>query len=874
MPSERLRLMEARDRVKHWKRWGPYLSERQWGTVREDYSPDGDAWASFPFEHSHLRAYRWGEDGLLGVSDNHQRLCFAVALWNGHDPILKERLYGLSNGQGNHGEDVKEVYFYLDSTPTHSYMKALYKYPQRAYPYDWLRRRAAELGLHEHEPEVWESGCFDENRYFDVFAEYAKADEDDLLIRLTVHNRGPEAAPLHLLPTLWFRNRWTWGRKNRPRPSMVQTADGHVEASEATMGRWSFTLEGAPPLLFTENETNEHVLYGNSVGGVYTKDAFHRRVVESDETAVNPYQTGTKMCGWYQFDVPPGGSVSVRLRLRAEEAAPGGFAEFDSIFEQRQGEADDFYCSLRSCELSDDARLVQRQAFAGLLWSKQFFHYVVEDWLQGDPATPKPPPERLEGRNSEWRHFFTDDILSMPDKWEYPWFAAWDLAFHMIPFAQVDAEFAKTQLQLLLREWYLHPNGQIPAYEWAFSDVNPPVHAWACYRVFKIDAKESGNPDYGFLERCFHKLLMNFTWWVNRKDSTGDNIFEGGFLGLDNIGVFDRSRPLPTGGYTEQSDGTSWMAMYSLNMLRIALELAKVNPTYEDIASKFLEHFLYIASAMNTLGGAGLWDDQDGFYYDRLRLPSGKCYPLRVRSIVGLIPLFAVETFDAETAANLDGFQRRTRWFLEHRRDLTEHLLWHPANENNPLGIIALIQPIRLIRALELMLDEEEFLSPYGIRSMSQVHRKQPFVMHVNGDEYRVDYAPAESSSRMFGGNSNWRGPIWFPLNYLLIESLQKFHHFFGDRLTVEFPTGSGNVMDLGQVATELSKRLSHLFLRDDNSRRPCYGDTELFQTNEHFRDYLFFHEYFHGDNGAGLGANHQTGWTALVAKLLTQSGE
>ncbi|MGJ5819073.1 MGH1-like glycoside hydrolase domain-containing protein [Paludibaculum fermentans] len=874
MSAERQRLLEARDRVKHWKRWGPYLSERQWGTVREDYSPDGDAWSAFPFEHSHLRAYRWGEDGLLGISDNHQRLCFAVALWNGQDSILKERLYGLNNAQGNHGEDVKEVYFYLDSSPTHSYMKALYKYPHGAYPYDWLRRRAAQLGLHEHEPEVWESGCFDEQRYFDVFAEYAKADENDILIRLTVHNRGPEAAPLHLLPTLWFRNRWAWGRKNRARPVIVETGPGQVEATEATMGRWSFTLEGAPPLLFTENDSNDHVLYGNSVGGLYTKDAFHRRVVNGEQEAVNPYQTGSKVCGWYQLEVPAGGSVSVRLRLRAESQAAGGFSDFDEIFAQRLKETDDFYCELRSCTLSDDARLVQRQAFAGLLWSKQYYHYVVEDWLNGDPATPAPPAERMNGRNAQWRHFFTDDILSMPDKWEYPWFAAWDLAFHMIPFAQIDAEFAKTQLQLLLREWYLHPNGQIPAYEWAFSDVNPPVHAWACYRVFKIDWKESGTPDYGFLERCFHKMLMNFTWWVNRKDSAGDNIFEGGFLGLDNIGVFDRSRPLPTGGYTEQSDGTSWMAMYSLNMLRIALELAKVNPTYEDIASKFLEHFLYIASAMNTLGGAGLWDDQDGFYYDRLRLPSGKCYPLRVRSIVGLIPLFAVETVDAEMTANLEGFRRRTRWFIEHRGDLTGHLLWHPADDQNPLGIIALIQPVRLIRALELMLDEAEFLSPYGIRSMSQVHRRNPFVMHVNGDEYRVDYAPAESSSRMFGGNSNWRGPIWFPLNYLLIESLQKFHHYFGDRLQVEFPTGSGEIMNLAEIASEISKRLSRIFLRDEDGRRPCYGDTELFQKDEHFRDYLFFHEYFHGDNGAGLGANHQTGWTALVAKLLTQSGE
>jgi hypothetical protein len=874
MCVERVRLDEARNRGRHWKRWGPYLSERQWGTVREDYSADGDAWQHFPFEHAGMQAYRWGEDGLLGISDNHQRLCFSLALWNGRDPILKERLYGLTNGQGNHGEDVKEVYFYLDSSPTHSYMKGLYKYPQAEFPYAWLRQKSAELGIHAHEPEVWEAGVFEGNRYFDVFVEYAKADVNDVLIRITAHNRGPEAATLHLLPTLWFRNRWSWGRKNRPRPELFQTGPGQIGLEERTLGHWSFCIDGAPPMLFTENDTNTEVLFRQASGEGFYKDGIQRRVVNGEEHAVNPQMRGTKASGWVVESIPAGASVEVRCRLSAGEAPAAPFEDFAAVFTARQQEADEFYNSCKNCELSSDALLVQRQAYAGLLWSKQFYHYVVEDWLEGDRASPPPPKERLSGRNAAWQHFFTDDILSMPDKWEYPWFAAWDLAFHMIPFAQIDSDFAKTQLQLLLREWYLHPNGQIPAYEWNFSDVNPPVHAWACYRVYKIDAKQTGKPDYAFLERCFHKLLMNFTWWVNRKDSSGDNIFEGGFLGLDNIGVFDRSRPLPTGGYLEQSDATSWMAMYSLNMLRIAVELAQMNTAYEDIASKFLEHFLYIASAMNSLGGAGLWDEKDGFYYDRLRMTDGESYPLRVRSMVGLIPLFAVETIDLELVAKLEGLKRRAKWFLEHRGDLTQHLLWHPPSKENPKGIIALIQPIRLIRALEVMLDQEEFLSPFGVRSLSRVHKASPFALHVNGDEYRVDYTPAESATRMFGGNSNWRGPIWFPLNYLLIESLQKFGYYFGDQLNVEFPTGSGQLMNLEQVAAELSKRLSRIFLRDEVGRRPCYGDTELFQRDPLFRDYLFFHEYFHGDNGAGLGANHQTGWTALVAKLLHQSGE
>ena len=874
MTAEHQRLAEDERREKHWRRWGPYLSERQWGTVREDYSADGDAWNYLPFEHAALRAYRWGEDGLLGISDNHQRLCFALALWNGRDPILKERLFGLTNGEGNHGEDVKEIYYYQDSTPTHSYLKGLYKYPQAEFPYEWLRRRSRELGSEGHEVELWESGCFDGDRYFDVEVEYAKADVDDVLIRVTATNRGPEAARLHLLPSLWFRNRWSWGKPDRPRPEMRQTGQGRVSLTEHSLGELWFAADAGGELLFAENESDAKTLWDEPERTPYPKDAFHRRVVKGEAEAVNPARTGTKMCLWHEAVVGAGESVTVRCRLAPGAAPAEPFAGFDEAFGRRRREADEFYAAVQAPGLSEDARKVQRQALAGLLWSKQFYHYSVEEWLEGDPAWPKPPEARKQGRNRAWPHFFTDDILSMPDKWEYPWFAAWDLAFHMIPFALIDAAFAKKQLELLLREWYLHPNGQVPAYEWNLEDVNPPVHAWACYRVFQIDAKQTGRPDHGFLERCFHKLLMNFTWWVNRKDSLGDNIFEGGFLGLDNIGVFDRSRPVGSGVLLEQSDGTAWMAMYCLNLLRISIELSRVNPAYEDIASKFFEHFLYIASAFNKGNGAGLWDEQDGFYYDRLRMADGTTKFLRVRSLVGLLPLCAVEAWSAEEFGRLEGFAKRTNWFLTHRHDLTVNLLFSPPGPERERGIIALVEPLRMLRALEVMLDEEEFLSAHGIRSLSRYHVKRPFVLKLDGEEHRVDYTPAESRSRMFGGNSNWRGPVWFPLNYLLIESLQQFHFFFGDRLTVEFPTGSGQLMHLGEVAAELSRRLSRLFLRDEKGRRPCYGDTELFQTNQHFRDHVLFHEYFQGDDGAGLGASHQTGWTALVAKLLQQSGE
>jgi hypothetical protein len=874
MSPEKQRLDEEGRRLKRWKRWGPYLSERQWGTVREDYSGDGDAWGSFPFRHAHARAYRWGEDGLLGISDNHQRLCFALALWNGRDPILKERLFGLTNPEGNHGEDIKEVHFYLDSTPTHSYMKGLYKYPQGEFPYEWLRNRSSELGVEGHEPELWESGCFEGNKYFDVFIEYAKADADDVLIRITAHNRGANSAILHLLPTLWFRNGWSWGRPGHDRPEIQQTRRADVEAAHETLGHYSFSVDGEPELLFTENETDLGAVWHEAAPGCGKKNAFHERVVRKRVDAVNTEQRGTKMCAWYSSAISGGADMVVRCRLYSGAPRMDPFRDFDEVFAARIREADEFYAELQAPGLSAEARSVQRQAFAGLLWSKQYYHYVVQDWMAGDPGQPRPPARRIHGRNAHWTHVFSDDVLSMPDKWEYPWFAAWDLAFHMSPFVLLDPAFAKFQLQRILREWYLHPNGQIPAYEWNFSDVNPPVHALACYRIYKIDQKMSGKPDFAFLESCFHKLLMNFTWWVNRKDSIGENIFEGGFLGLDNIGVFDRSQPLPVGRLLEQSDGTSWMAMYALNMLRIAIELAQCDAVYEDIASKFLEHFLYISSAMNTLGGDGLWDEQDGFYYDRIRMEDGEALPLRVRSLVGLIPLFAVEVAEQALIDGLDGFRRRTNWFLKHRRDLSSNVLWRTPTPDHPFTIIGLVREDRLRRVLSVMLDENEFLSPYGIRSLSLYHRDHPFTLHAGGTQYRVQYEPAESKTRMFGGNSNWRGPVWLPMNFLIIEALQRYGFFYGDSFLVEFPTGSGRKLNLDQVATELSRRVSRIFLPDASGRRPCYGDTELFQRDPYFREHMFFHEYFNGDNGAGLGANHQTGWTALVAKLLQQSGE
>ena len=878
MNSEAARLRESADGQAHWMRWGPYLSERAWGTVREDYSADGDAWRYFPHDHARSRAYRWSEDGLAGISDQHQSICFALALWNGRDPILKERLFGLTGPQGNHGEDVKEYYFYLDSTPTHSYMKWLYKYPQAAFPYARLTEENARRGRQDPEFELLDTGVFDEDRYFDVFVEYAKASVEDILVRITVENRGPDEADLDVLPTVWFRNRWSW-TPGAPRPS-ASRADPPDNAEtivldEARYGRRYLYCEGSPDLLFTNNETNAERLFGTPAATPYVKDGIHEFVVHGRASAIDPANTGTKCAARYHATVPGRGRAVFHLRLTdAIIAAP--FAHpFARVFDERIAEADVFYEGIIPRSLSDDGRAVMRQAFAGLLWSKQYYHFAVREWLRGDPAGPPPPAERLDGRNHEWGHLHSADIISMPDKWEYPWYAAWDLAFHTIPMALVDAEFAKGQLLLLLREWYLHPNGQIPAYEWNFGDVNPPVHAWAALRVFRIDRRLTGRADWRFLKRVFHKLLLNFTWWVNRKDVEGNNIFEGGFLGLDNIGVFDRSKPLPGGAHLEQSDGTSWMAMFTLNMMAIAMELAAEDSTYEDIASKFWEHFLVIAHAMSDRGDATLclWDEEDGFYYDVLHTRDGGRVLLKVRSMVGLIPLFAVETIEAPALDRLHDLRHRMEWFLANRPDLTGNVASMVEPGQGERRLLSIVDPAQLRRILATMLDEREFLSPYGIRGLSRVHQDRPYAFHLDGREFVVDYEPAESTNTMFGGNSNWRGPVWFPVNYLLIESLQRFHYYFGDEFQVECPTGSGRMMSLWDVATELSRRLSSIFLAKDG-RRAVYEGNERFQTDPHWRDLILFHEYFHGDTGRGLGAAHQTGWTAVVAKLLQQSGE
>ena len=894
-PEEK-RLEESRSRKSHWKRWGPYLSERQWGTVREDYSADGSAWDHFPHEQARSRVYRWGEDGILGISDRHQLICFAVALWNGKDPFLKERIYGLTGPQGNHGEDVKEYYFYLDSTPTHSYMKGLYKYPQCEFPYAELLDENRRRDRKAFEYELLDTGAFFESRYFDVEVEYAKASAEEILIRITATNRGPERAPLHVLPTIWFRNTWSWGLESRmPKLRAVpsQALEGSigveaarrfsaVELNHHTYGTRHLLCDGAPELLFTDNETNFKKLWGGENEARFVKDGIHDAVVKGTRDTVNPAQYGTKAAAEYGLDLGPGETAVLRLKLTdrgltaaSSSSAPSPFDDFDAVFAARKSEADTFYETLAPTALSDDARNVQRQAFAGLLWSKQYYHYDAARWLKGDPEGPEPPKQRLNGRNRDWTHLYNADVLSMPDKWEYPWYAAWDLAFHCVPLAIVDPDFAKEQLVLMLREWYMHPNGQLPAYEWNFGDVNPPVHAWAAWRVYKIDKKQSGKGDRRFLERVFQKLLLNFTWWINRKDAEGKNIFQGGFLGLDNIGVFDRSAELPTGGHLEQSDGTSWMGMYCLNMLTIALELAAENPTYEDLASKFFEHFVYICRAMNNIAGEGieLWNKEDGFFYDVLHLPDGRHYPLKIRSMVGLIPLFAVETLNSEVVDRLPGFKRRMQWFLENRPELRSHVETRTGDGGRVQRFLSLVSRDRLRSVLGYLLDEKEFLSPFGVRAVSKVHEKHPYVLELAGREYRVDYEPAESSTGLFGGNSNWRGPVWFPVNYLIVESLQKFAYYLGDSYRVECPTGSGTVVPLAEAATELSRRLIKTFLRDDDGRRPCFGGTETFQSDPHWKDLLLFHEYFHGDVGAGIGANHQTGWTALVAKLIQQSG-
>ncbi len=884
MTHEEQRLEESRLRTKYWKRWGPYLSERAWGTVREDYSPYGTAWDYFPHEHARSKAYRWGEDGIAGICDRHQMICFALAMWNGRDPYLKERLFGLTGPQGSHGEDVKEYYFYLDSTPTHSYMKFLYKYPQARFPYEQLVAESRQRGRQAPEYELLDTGVFDQDRYFDVFVEYAKADVDDILIRITAVNRGPETARLDLLPTVWFRNTWSWGDDVRePRLRRDERSDQFSgQASAIRLRHFEMPLrwlvcQSTPELLFTDNETNLRRLYGaqniTAHGTPYAKDGINDYVVNGAHDAVNPQQVGTKAAARYQFNLEPGKAATIKLRLTTTEPAPEMLGEaFEGIFAARKHEADEFYRKLEPPNASDDTKRIQRQAFAGLMWSKQWYFYDVRRWLRGDTAQPDPPASRLTGRNAHWRHLYNEDIISMPDKWEYPWYAAWDLAFHCIPLALVDPDFAKEQLILMLREWYMHPNGQIPAYEWAFGDVNPPVHAWAAWRVYRIEQRQYGRTDRQFLERVFHKLMLNFTWWVNRKDQEGNNVFEGGFLGLDNIGVFDRSAKLPTGGTIEQSDATSWMGMYCLNLMVIALELAKENPAYEDVASKFLEHFVYISRAMNDLAGKGieLWDRKDGFYYDVLHLPNGNSFPMRVRSMVGLIPLFAVETLESEVLDGVPGFKRRMQWFINNLPELGEYI----ESVTTPTGVrrfFSLVNRRRLKSVLKYLLDETEFLSSYGVRSLSRFHKDNPYRLIVEGHEHRVGYEPAESQTGLFGGNSNWRGPIWFPVNYLIIESLQKFHWYLGDDFLVECPTGSGRMLTLWQVAEELSRRLLKIFSRDTDGRRPVNGAAKKFHHDPYWRDYILFYEYFHGDNGAGLGASHQTGWTGLIAKLAQQ---
>ncbi len=860
-----------------WKKWGPYLTERQWGTVREDYSANGEAWTYTTHDMARSKAWRWGEEGIGGICDHDQHLCFAVSMWNKKDPILKERLFGLTGYEGNHGEDVKEIYYYLDSTPTHSYMKMLYKYPQNEFPYNWLREENGRRTRKEPEFELPDTGIFSDNQYFDVFIEYAKAAEEDILIRITVHNRATHKAAVNILPTLWFRNTWAWGYPVNPPadnaaywPTLFAISNDIIEIMHPALETYRFYCERPNELLFCDNETNNPKLYNYDDGKKYYKDGINDYIIHQSGT-INPDRGGTKASANYDLLIEANGSYSIRLRLSKKEQ-PAPFDDFDAVFSQRLQEANAFYDDLQKDIPSAEARYIQRQAFAGMLWSKQFYNYNIIQWLKGDPAEPPPPPQRLTGRNSTWRHLNNSDIISMPDKWEYPWYAAWDLAFHCIPLVLIDPDFAKKQLLMLTHDWYMHPNGQLPAYEWSFSDVNPPVHAWAAWRVYEIDKHHNNETgDTGFLETVFHKLLLNFTWWVNRKDTEGNNIFEGGFLGMDNIGLFDRNEKLPSGAYLEQSDGTSWMAMYSLNLMRIALELAKTNRTYEDMASKFFEHFLYIAGAMESMGenGIGLWDDEDEFFYDALRIPGNRTCKIKIRSMVGLIPLFAVEVLDDEQLQSETSFSRRLRWFLENRPDLASLVSrWHEKGAGEK-HLLSLLRGHRIKRILYRMLDENEFLSEYGIRSLSKYHEQHPFELAINGNTLSVQYAPAESPIPLFGGNSNWRGPVWLPSNYLIIESLQRFHHYYGDDFKVEYPTHSGNYLSLDEIAGELTKRLLRLFMTDDKGRRPVMGESDLLQFDPNFRNYLLFFEHFHGDTGRGLGASHQTGWTGLIAKLI-----
>ena len=869
--AEVKRLREANSGKKAWRRWGPYVSERQWGTVREDYSADGNAWNYFPHDQARSRAYRWGEDGLGGFCDEHQTLCLGVALWNGVDPILKERLFGLANGEGNHGEDVKEIYYYLDATPSYAYARMLYKYPQAAFPYQGLIDENGRRSRLKPEFELVDTGVFDQNAYFDIDIEYAKADADDILLQITATNRGKQPARLTVLPQVWFRNNWTWFLGSQ-KPSLKAAGDGVVAVDHSALGDFTVHFEKPDKLLFCENETNTARLYSTGARGFF-KDAFHNFVIHGDANAVNPSAVGTKAAGLYARTIPTGGKVVIRVRLSAGDFNPNAFADFDQIFQQRISEADAYYDVLQSAIADIDTRRVQRQALAGMLWSKQYYAYDVTEWLKGDATQPAPPAERRHGRNSDWTHFDTAAIIAMPDKWEYPWFAAWDWGFHLVTLALIDPSFAKDQLVLLCRPWYMHPNGQLPAYEWNFSDVNPPVHGWAALRIYEADAQRTGKKDRAFLERVFIKLLLNFTWWVNRKDPLNRNVFQGGFLGLDNIGVFDRSKPLPVKGFLTQSDGTSWMAMFCLNMMRIALELAQEDPAYQDIASKFFEHFLLIGGAMSNIGGAGLglWDDQDKFYYDWLMLPSGGKVPVRLRSIVGLIPLFAVEAIEEEVLERAPAFMQRMHWYLSRRPELAA-LISRPQNTGpERRRLFSIARAFRMKRVLDRMLDENEFLSPYGVRAISRVYLDEPYVFEAEGYHSEVKYVPAESDSDLFGGNSNWRGPIWMPVNYLMVESLCKYGSYYGDGFRVECPKGSGKMMSLTEVANELRTRLTRIFLRDARGRRPVFNGYEKLQTDPQFKDYVWFHEYFDGDNGRGVGANHQTGWTGLVANLIDE---
>jgi hypothetical protein len=856
--------------IHQWRRWGPYLSERQWGTVREDYSANGDAWSYFTHDQARSRAYRWGEDGIGGFADHQLYLCLGLALWNERDPILKERMFGLTNAQGNHGEDVKELYYYLDGVPSHSYMRMLYKYPQAAFPYAELLEENRRRGKHEREYKLIDTGVFADNRYFDVEIEYAKAAPDDILMQVTVHNRAAEPAPLHVLPQLWARNIWSWAPDSM-RPRLVARGDRTISIDHPHLDAMRLVCEQGGEFLFCDNDSNPHRLWGAPASGGYFKDGVNDYVVEGNRRAVNPQRLGTKAAIHYRTTIPAGGSAQFRLRL-VEDGAAAGLDDFDAIINQRRREADEFYDALQRPMPDPGVRHVQRQAYAGMLWTKQFYYLDIPIWLDGDPLPPKPPEERRRGRNSTWPHLNNADVISVPDKWEYPWYAAWDLAFHCVTLAHIDPSYAKSQLILLTRDWYLHPNGQLPAYEWAFSDVNPPVHAWAAWRVYEIDRdRHGGAADRDFLERVFHRLMLNFTWWVNRKDFDGRNVFEGGFLGLDNIGIFDRSAPLPTGGRISQSDGTAWMAMYTLNLMRIALELALEDNVYEDIASKFFEHFLYIAAAMNGSDSeaVGLWDEADEFYYDVLHLPDGEKIPLRLRSMVGLIPLFAVEVLDASVFARLPHFTRRLRWFLDHRPQLAALVSrWHDPNAGEQ-HLLSLLRGHRMKRLLGRMLDETEFLSDFGVRSLSRYYEKNPYVFEHGGNQISVEYVAGECASAIFGGNSNWRGPVWMPVNYLLIESLQRFHSYYGDEFRVECPSGSGRLLHLGEIAAELSQRLCRIVLRDANGRRPITGDSDIEQHDPNFAEHVLFYEYFHGDTGRGLGAAHQTGWTALLALLL-----